>query len=231
MINGTGPYQTGIADLRLLLSDQGDDRYVYRHRCLGQIDGNNVQFKTFFRRRVTNFTTALTGGEGVYVDGSQVLQASVGWDNQETGEFAFTIAGVPQEGSIVEASYYYQWFDDSELDTFLQQSSRWLQGFNDYTQTNAALIDALIKYGASQGYAKMAQRWRTYMSQDYRVEDAPKDSPTYTTNDFLSLSKYFRAEALASRTEYMETRQGRALQPLFGSIRGNVRSLGTGGDN
>ena len=230
MIVGTGTYLTAIPDLRLLLSDQGDDRYNYRHDCFGKIDGINAQFKTFFRRRVTNFTVASTGGEGIYVDGTQVLSTSIAWDNQETGEFAFSSSGgvIPQDGSAVEASYYYQWFDDSEMDTFLQQSSRWLQGFNDYTLTPPPLIDALIKYAASQGYAKMAQKWRTYMSQEYRVEDAPKDSPVYNTNDFLQLSKYFRAEALASRTEYMETRQGRALQPISGSIRGRVRSLGTG---
>jgi hypothetical protein len=232
LINGTGPYQTAINDLRTLLSDEGDDRYTYRHHCFGQVDGVNLQFKTFFRRRVTDFTMASTGGAGVYVEGQQVLAANIGWDNQESGEFAFASTGVtPTEGQTVEASYYYQWFDDTELDTFLQIAGRWLQSNNDYTQVSPQLVDALIKYAASQAYAKLAQRWRAYMSQEYRVEDAPKDSPTYNTNDFLQLSKYFRAEALASRTEFMETRQGRALQPLFGSISGRVRSLGTGNDN
>jgi hypothetical protein len=241
MIQGTGQYQTGISDLRVLLSDQGDDRYIYRHRCFGPVNGTNIQFKTFFRRRVTNFTAALTGGEGVYVDNVQVLEANIVSDDVETGELFFAsgtgtspaLSGgfIPQDGSVVEASYYYQWFDDNELDTFLQQASRWLQSNNDYTTTNPGLIEALIKYAASQCYTKMAQRWRQYMSQDYRVEDAPKDSPTYNTNEFLELAKYFRAEALATRTEFYETRQGRALQPLFGSIRGRVRSLGTGSDN
>lgn len=232
MINGSGPYQTAIADLRTLLSDEGDDRYVYRHHCFGQVDGANLQFKTFFRRRVTNFTVASTGGPGLYIGQQQVLSTSLDWDNTETGDFAFaSTAFTPIDGQSVEASYYYQWFDDVELDTFLQQSGRWLQSNNDYTQVAPQLIDALIKYAAAQAYAKMAQRWRSYMSQEYRVEDAPKDSPTYNTNDFLQLSKYFRAEALASRTEFMETRQGRALQPLFGTVRGRVRSLGTGSDN
>jgi hypothetical protein len=71
----------------------------------------------------------------------------------------------------------------------------------------------------------MAQRWRTYMSQEYKVEDAPKDSPTYNTNDFKNMAKDFRAEALASRTEYFSTRQGRALAPLFGSVGGRIRNV------
>lgn len=242
MIQGTGPYQTAINDLQVLISDQGDDRYVYRHRCFGEVNGANLQFKTFFRRRVTNFLQAYSDGEGVYIGGNLVPASAFAWDNQETAEFAFaataseyipglTASPLYPNNEVVEATYYYQWFDESELDTFLQQASRWLQGYNDYTQTADPLVDALIKYAAAQCYTKMAQRWRSYMSQEYRVEDAPKDSPTYNTNDFLQLAKYFRAEALASRTEYMETRQGRALQPLFGSIRGRVRSLGTGSDN
>lgn len=232
MITGDGPYQTAIDDLRKILSDQGDDRYVYRHRCFGKVDGINLNFKTFFRRRVTDLTLSVTGGEGVYVAGELVAPGDIAQDNRETGEFYFASTGVtPVAGEDVEASYYYQWFDDDELDTFLQQASRWLQGAPDYTRTADPLVDALIKHAASQGYAKMAQRWRTYMSQEYRVEDAPKDSPTYNTNEFLQLAKYFRAEALASRTEFYETRQGRALQPLSGTVRGRVRSLGTGGDN
>jgi len=241
MIQGTGQYQTAISDLRVLLSDQADDRYIYRHRCFGRVDGSNVQFKTFFRRRVTNFTVATTGGEGIYIGDVQVLSANIAADDVETGEFFFaagtgtnpalTGGFIPQEGQDVEASYYYQWFDDNELDTFLQQASRWATSTNDYTTTPSPLIDALLKFAAAQAYQKLAQRWRQYMSQDFRVEDAPKDSPTYNTNDFLQLAKYFRAEALASRTEFYETRQGRALQPLSGVIRGRVRSLGTGSDN
>lgn len=225
MIVGTGPYQTAIADLRMLLSDGADDRYVYQARCFGRVDGVNVAFKTFYRRRSTNFTTGASGG--VYVDSVLLPASGVISDNQETGEFVVAVppTNAGSASQIVEASYFYQWFNDDELDTFLQISSRWLVGTNDYTTTQNALIDALLKYASAEAYLKMAQRWRTYMSQEYKVEDAPKDSPTYNTNDFLKLSTTFREEALASRTEFMQTRQGRALQPLSGRITGRVRNL------
>lgn len=223
MITGTGPYQTAIADLQTLLSDQPSDRYVYQARCFGITNGVNTAFKTFYRRRATNFTTGVSGG--VYVNSVLVAAGNIVADNQETGEFTLAASAAPIDGQVVEASYFYQWFDVSELDTFLQIACRWLQSGNDYTQVPNQLIDALLKYAAAEAYAKMAQRWRTYMSQDYKVEDAPKDSPSYNTNDFLNLSKYFRAEALASRTEYMENRQGRALQPLFGNVLGGIRNL------
>lgn len=221
MINGTGNYQTGITDLQVMLSDQSDDRYVYQSRCFGLVNGVNTAFKTFYRRRSTDLTMGASGG--VYVDSVLLPASGVTSDNVETGEFI--LAAAPVDGQSVDASYYYQWFDVNELDTFLQIASRWLQGYNDYTNTQDALVDALIKYSAAEAYAKMAQRWRTYMSQEYKVEDAPKDSPTYNTNEFLQLSKYFRAEALASRTEFFQTRQGRALQPLFANISGRIRNL------
>lgn len=223
MLVGSGPYQTGVTDLRTLLSDQGDDRYTYRHRCFGKVDSANLSFKTFFRRRVTDFTQALTGGEGVYVADVQVPATGVSSDNTSTGEFVLVVP--PADGQVVEATYFYQWFNDAELDVFLQVASRWLTGTNDYTTTLPALIDGLLKYAAAEAYMKMAQRWRTYMSQEYKVQDAPKDSPTYNTNDFKLLSESFRQQALDSRTEYMQTRQGRALQPLFGSIAGRIRNL------
>lgn len=190
------------------------------------MNGSNIAFKTFEARRVTNFTTAASGpgNGGVFVSGVQIPASGVSADNPETGEFALVTAPV-DNGTLVEASYYTQWFDDSELDTFLQVSSRWLQGSATYPQTPDALVDALLKFAASEGYLKMAQRWRTYMSQVYKTEDAPKDSPGYNTNDFLKLSTEMRKQALDSRTEFFKTRQGRSLQPLSGRITGSVRNL------
>lgn len=215
-------YSTGIADLRTLLSDGPSDRHNYQKRCFGQVNGANVNFKTFEARRVTNFTIAGTGG--VFINSLIVPATGLLSDNPETGEFVLISAYAPADGGVVEASYYNQWFTDIELDTFLQISSRWLQGTSIYLNTADQFVDALQKYAAAEAYLKMAQRWRTYMSQGYKVEDAPKDSPTYNTKDFLAMSETMRSEALASRTEFMQTRQGRALQPLFGRIAGRVRN-------
>ena len=223
MIVGTGTYQTGINDLQVLLSDQANDKYNFLQRCFGQVDGSNAQFKTFFRRRSTNFTSATGNQVGVYVSNALIPASGVALDDVESG--VFVLSTPPADGNIVEASYYNQWFDQSELDTFLQVGSRWLSGFNDYTLTAQGLIDALLKYSAAEAYLKLAQRWRTYMSQEFKVEDAPKDSPTYNTDTFVKMATLFREEALASRTEFYQTRQGRALQPLFGSIRGRVRNM------
>lgn len=224
MIVGTGPYQTGVSDLRTLLSDQPNDKYNFLQRCFGQVDGVNATFKTFFRRRATNFT-APTGAVGVYLSNALVPASGFVSDDVESGVFVLTATFAPTQDKVVEASYYNQWFDDSELDTFLQVASRWIASTNDYTTTPQGIVDALLKYAAAEAYLKMAMRWRTYMSQEFKVEDAPKDSPTYSTDSFVKMSEAFREEALKSRTEYYQTRQGRALQPNFGRIVGRIRHM------
>lgn len=223
MISGTGPYQTGISDLQTLLSDGPTDRYNFLHRCFGQVDGVNTVFKTFWRRRVTNFTSATGSVAGVFLNGVLLAASGVSSDDVESGVFVLATAPTPDKAPI-EASYYNYWFDQGELDTFLQVAARWINSNNDYTQTDPGLVDALLKYAAAEAFLKMAQRWRTYMSQEYKVEDAPKDSPNYSTDSFLKMSQEYREEALKTRTEFFQTRQGRALQPLFGSIGGRIRS-------
>ena len=216
---GQGPYVTAITDLRNALSDGPEDRYNYRKRCFGDPNGINVAFKTFDGRRLTDFTVS----GGVFVDGIDATSGGVATNNLITGEF--TLVTPPTAGQIVEGSYYSEWFLDSELDTFLQIASRWCTGTNDYTTTSDPLIDALIKYACAEAYLKMAMRWRTYLSEGYKVEDSPKDSPTYNTDSFLKMSQEFRQEALTSRTEFFNTRQGRAMQPLSVNIFGGIRRL------
>lgn len=221
MINGSGSYQSGISDLQTLLSDEPNDRYAYLHRCFGPSNGVNLNFKTFYRRRSTDFTTGVSGG--VYVNSVLVPASGITSDNVETGEFVLGTA--PADGDVVEASYFHQWFDVVELDTFLQVASRWLSSSPDYTQTPAGLVDALLKYAAGEGCLKMAMRWRTYASQEWKVEDAPKNSPTYNTSDFKQMADQYKKDADASRKSYYSTRQDRALAPNFGLIRGNVREM------
>ena len=113
-------WTTALQDLRNHLSDGATDRYHFRKRCFGEIDGTNTRFKTFEFRRVTDFTQE----EGVYINGVLQPASGVSSDSLIPGEFILQTA--PSDGSIVEASYYTQWFLDSELEDFLKQSSRWL---------------------------------------------------------------------------------------------------------
>lgn len=214
-------WTTAISDLRIQLSDGATDRYHFRKRCFGEVNGINKRFKTFEFRRVTNFTIT----SGIYVNDCLLPPNKIAFDNVATGEFILTYAPAASTGGLVEASYYTQWFLDSELDSLLQIASLWLISSTIYANTPGGLIPSVLKYACAEAYLKMAIRWRTYESSTYKVEDAPRDEVAAKVEDFTKMAEVFRAEALAARTEYYQNRQGRALQPLSSSVLGNVQNM------
>lgn len=215
---------TAVFDLRTLLSDGPEDRYNSRKRCFGEVNGTNNTFRTFEFRRITDFTTATTP-LGVYINGTRLSESDISTDYLNTGEFVIGASGsIPVDGDVVEASYFNQWFLDSELQGFLKVASNWLTSSDDYTQIVGGLTPSALKYAASEAYLKLAIRWRTFLSEQYRVEDEPKKPGTGPADEFIKMADTFREEALKSRDEFY-TRQGQALQPLFGSVLGNVRRM------
>ena len=218
-------WATAISDLRTQLSDGPTDRYSSKKRCFGEVNGSNLTFRSFEFRRITNFQAATSGFPlGVYVNGSYIPATGFSADYPGTGEFTLTSDNVPVDGQVVEASYYSQWFIDNELDGFLQTSSNWLTSSNVYANLPQGLWPCALKYACAEAYLKMAVRWRTFLSEMYRVEDEPNKPGQGPADSYVKMSQAFRKEALMARDEYY-TRQGRPLQPLYGSMIGNVRPL------
>lgn len=202
-------------DLRNLLSDGTTDKLVYRKKVFGQINSSNTAFKTFEFRRVTDFTSASLP-LGVFVDDQAVAVSS---DDLPSGEFQ--IGSAPDDGSVVTASYYYQWFLDSEIVTFLVKSSDWL-GFGDnYVNTAQGLRPAALDYAASDAYRKLANRWSTLQSATYQLEDAPDPKQLSLAATFLKLADSFLKSASEKRDDFYK-RQGQALAPNFRSIQGRI---------
>lgn len=211
-------WTTAIQDLRILLSDGATDKYNFRKRCFGEINGTNTRFKTFDFRRITDFTVT----DSVFLDGVLQPSSAIVADSPLTGEFI--LQNAPIDGSLVEASYYIQWFLDAELEQFVKDGSLWLSSTTEYINTAGGLRPALLKYAASEAYLKMSQRWKIFMSEMYKVEDAPKGDATGKTDDFIALADTYRKQANELKLEFY-TRQGRNYQPLFGTVVGNVRAF------
>jgi hypothetical protein len=210
-------WATPTADLRTLLSDGATDRYRYRKRVFGELNGTNVMFKTFEFRRVTDFTTAATP-LGVYLNGVRLLPAAIASDYPNTGEF--TLVTAPIDGDVIECSYYVQWFLDSELTDFVVKATNWLGLGSIPANVPDGLIPAAMKFASAEAYLKMAMRWREHLSDTYRVEDSPKEGTT-VGDEYIKMSELFRKEATQNRDEYYR-RQGQPLQPLWGVVVGNV---------
>jgi len=198
-----------IIDLRNKLSDGDTDKFFYRKKCFGQVDGSNTNFKTFEFRRITNFV-GVASPLGVYVNGVNV---SVTSDNIQTGDF--TLAVAPAQRTSVEASYYAQWFLDSELVIFLRAASNWLAQGDTYSNIAGGLIPAALSYAQAEAYEKLALRWANHLSESFLLNDAPKEGTKTPADQYQKFAKQCRDDAYKSRDDYY-SRSGQSNQPLYG---------------
>lgn len=212
---------TALADSRMKLNDGPQDKIRAFKRVLGQIDGVNIRFKTFEFRRVTNFTTA-SAPLGIYIDQQLVMPALVATDDPTSGYF--TLASAPTPGQVIEASYYVQYFLDSEITTFLRLACNWLGFGDDYTQIPGGLQAATIQYVSADAYQKLASRFSEHLSETYRLEDMPDVQRQALIAEYKEAGAQAREQAHKLRDEYY-TRQGQHLAPLFAVNRGYVRNV------
>lgn len=209
-------WDTSTEDLRALISDGETDKYNFRKAVFGNIDGSNQTFKTFDGRRVTDFTDA-EAPLGVYVAGEKV---SVTEDFPESGEF--TLGGAPDAGTKVEASYYIQWFLDTELAAFLRAASQWCLSISDVTAIPPGLQPSVLHFAAAECYQKLSIKLARLVSAEYRVEDAASKELLEMVKTYADAAKSERETAETVRSQYYDGRNDQSKAPLFVSIQGAV---------
>jgi len=210
-------WTTALTELRDLIADNSTDKPRYRKALIGTIDGSNKVYKTFEKRRLTNFTSPPTGA-GVFVDNVAVTVTS---DNTTLGEVTLTAA--PAINSTVQGTYYIQWFQDSELTNFLTQASQWL-GFDAYANIPAGLRPSAKHFAAQEGYYRLSLWWAERLSEVYRLEDAPSDRANDPAAFYKSLAEDAQKKAQSLRNSYYEGK-GQELQARSTSIAGNVAKV------
>lgn len=213
-------WTTSLADLRRLLNDGPTDKLRWRKRILGQMDGINLTFKTFEMRRVTDFTTA-TGVVGVYLNQTRILNAGIASDDLEVGEFSLAVA--PVDGDVLEATYYTQHFNDSELDEFLVEARNWI-GASSVTDIADGLRPAALSYAAARAYQKLIMRYSDPMAAVYLMQDMPDETRSSFMESMRSAMKDLEKTSKDVRKQFY-TRQDQNEQPLFGVVRGVVRKI------
>lgn len=205
-------------DLRNYLDDGPTDKLRHRQRIFGPTNGANLIFKTLERRRITDFT-APGGRLGVFVDNASVTVSS---DDQEIGEF--TLALAPNDGDEVEASFYIQWFNDDEIDKFLERAGQYLECSNDPTKIPEGLQPSALDFAASKAYQKLASR-PEFLSATYRLEDRPEGTEPITYADhFAKMAARLFTQAKQLRDDFYKDRKGKAQAPLFANNCGNIRT-------
>lgn len=214
-------WTTAVVDVRTFLSDGPQDKLRYRKEAFGNIDGTNATFKTFEVRRLTNFATTLTAPLGVYVN--QVLQAAATADDLESGEF--TLASAPAPGAVLRATYYTQWFDDSEVQQFLTTACEWIGNGDDYTQIANNLFPAAKHYAAAMAYQKLVSRYSANVAEMYQLYDAPDQKRFDPIKAWGDQAERLYKLAFELRDDVYKDRQGQAKAPLWGVARGRVKDV------
>ncbi len=219
-------WTTAISDLRSLLSDNADDRYFYRKKVFGNVDGSNQSFKTFEFRRVTNFTDEVLSASplGVYINGVRLDTAKVTVDNAATGEFFIAEDSIPTAGQVVEATYYTQQFKDSELSEFLVQINNSLQFGPDFTQLDPMLREAALHLAAGDALRKLGVRWTMRASDTFLLEEAPKKEALGTAESYFKMAELFSNRGTKLRDDRYG-RAGQSLAPNFVNNFGRVSNV------
>ncbi len=210
---------TAVSDLRQKLGDNSADKLSWRKTLFGLVDGSNTAFKTYEWRRVTDFTTIAsddTGVLGVYVNNAKVTVAS---DDVTSGQFLLAVP--PVNGDTLEATYYNQWFIDTELETFLRSACNWLGLGDDYTMIEYGLRPGALEYACADAFKQLALRWRQ-LGEMYRVEDLPRQGIDQFIKDYNDAAEKDYDLATKKRNEFYDNRQGMALQPLSSNILGTA---------
>lgn len=214
-------WTTATDELRTFLSDGPTDKLRHRKKVFGECNGTNVLFKTLEFRRVTNFTSD-TVPLGIWKNGVLLAPADVA--NDYVGEGDFELVTAPVDGDLIEATYYCQWFLDSEITTFLTYGSNFLGFGGDYTQTPSGLQPALIHFAAGEAYQKLALKWAEWTADTYRLDDNPREKQSSVMDQYLKLSEAMRKKAGELRKSYYE-RNDQGSAPLFGISLGSVRKM------
>lgn len=214
---------TAIQALRALLFDGPADKYCSNKKVLGTIDGINGIFKTFEYRRVNNFTTAIFP-QGVFKNGIQVPLVNITSDDLPSGTFVLNGSAIPTQTGrdVITASYYYQWFVDPELDTFLQHASTWLGLGTTYINIDNGLNASALRFAAQEAYEAAAMKYSVRASETYKLEDAPSEDILKAISAFKDMADSFMEKAKELRDDFY-TRQGQSLSPLFNLSLGRVR--------
>jgi len=215
-------WDTAINDLRIFLSDGPKDKYRYRQTIFPNPGKNNMDFKTFDFKRLTDFSKVPDNPFlGVFKNGVRIPNDKFVYDDLDSGQFSLDFA--PIDGDKLEATFYIQWFLDSDLETFLRASSTWLGFSDDFTGVPTGLQPSAKHYAASEAYQKLATRFSEKLSSTYRVQDQKDPETEPTINSYFSMSSAFLKNATDLRNNFYE-RQGQPLSPLFGVAVGNVPS-------
>lgn len=204
-------YSTAITELRQILSDTSTHKKATRKKIFGNVNGDNAEFITYDKRILEDTVE-------VFVDGLAV-------DFEVTDAVAgkLTLKDAPTSNSKVEASYYFQWWLDDELTTFLNKGAELTGQFSTstpdkaYLQILPGLKNAALYFAASEATTSLIHYLiNREHSEEFLVEQDGNDDSNFSEmiKALKDLGKDYWERAKWHRDDYYKSLGKREL-PAF----------------
>ncbi len=215
-------YTQAITEIRQLLSDSEFHKKATKKKLIGKIDANNTKFFTYDKRLVEDSLEVFVNDEA----------ANFTLDDAIKGEI--TLGEAPEKNKAVTASYYYQFWIDDELKSFLNKGAEQVSQWTDAVPDNAYLaISGGLKTPALMFACSLAtDSLISYMinrrhSEEFNIEQDGNDDTGFSQmiTAMKDQSKHFWDRGLQMRDDFYK-RQGKRNAPAFAVKLGRVRTYG-----
>lgn len=205
-------YTAAITELRQLLSDTQYHKKATDKRIIGAVDGVNVTFHAYDKRILSSTFIVKVNGTEVDASLDDAIQGLI------------TLTDPPGINSKVTASYYFQWWLDDELKTFLNKGAELTSFFSDaipddaYLKVGAGLKTAALYFSASYAMDSLINYLvNRRHSEEFLIEESGNDESAFsqTIDAMRTASKDFWEKAKWARDDFYKS-QGKQGRPAFG---------------
>lgn len=212
-----------VTEFRQMLFDTDTNKRSTRKKILGDINGTNTKFRTYDKRLVESSVEVFQAGVAI----------SFSVDDAVAGEL--TITPAPEGNVKLEASYYWTWWTDAEVTTYLNKGAEAVGQWNDnvvpdqaYLQIPPGLKTAAMYFAASMAQTSLIQYMQNRPhSSEFLVEQDQKDDANFgaTLDAMRRLANDYHDKAIQHRDDFYK-RLGKREAPAFGVKIGATRNYG-----
>lgn len=148
---------SAVTSLRSLLGDNPGDKYEFKTDVFPTPDGVTTRF-------FVGQTRLAAGTLEVYKNGVLIQAVSGSAVNVAKGEFTYETEEGPLRRGLLQASFYYQWFTDSDLEAFLTEAAQMLQFDSPSADFAVGLRPTLMSWACYNAYMRKAAEFAETVS-------------------------------------------------------------------
>jgi hypothetical protein len=215
-------YTAAVTELRQLLGDSEYHKKATEKKLIGRIDGENTVFYSYDKRLLEDSLEVFVNGEAVSFALNDAIKGQI------------TLAEAPEKNSTLVANYYFVWWIDEELKTFLNKGAESVSLSDDippeeaWTQLSPGLRKPGLYFAAHDAIMSLV----TFLvnrrhSEEFLIQQDGNDDSGFSQmiNALRGQAKDYWDRAIAARDDYYE-RQGKRNLPSFAIKPGVVKRYG-----